>query len=138
MTTSIRGSCLCGGVQYQVTGPLTGAVNCHCSTCRKAHGAAFRTRAAVRRQDFHWVSGEELLTFYASSPGNDRGFCRVCGTQILSVVEAQPEYYGLALGALDDDPGVGARTNIFVGSKAPWFEITDGLPQYRGFPDRSE
>lgn len=134
----MRGSCLCGGVQYEINGPLTGVINCHCSICRKAHGAAFRTRAAVRKADFRWISGEELLTFYASSPGNDRGFCRVCGTPMLSVLDYDQEHFGLPLGPLDDDPGVRARANIHVASKAPWFDITDGLPQYPGFPERPE
>ena len=52
--------------------------------CRKAQGAAFRSRARVRAADFHWVAGEELLTFYESSPGNHRGFCRICGSPILT------------------------------------------------------
>lgn len=134
----MRGSCLCGAVQYEVTGPLTGAVNCHCSICRKAHGAAFRTRAAVRKADFRWISGEDLLTFYDSSRGNHRGFCRVCGSPMLSVLDDDPEYFGLPLGPLDDDPGVRPRANIHVADKAPWFDITDGLPQYRGVPERAK
>ena len=59
-----RGSCLCGGVKYRITGKLAKALNCHCSMCRKAQGAAFRSRAAVRAADFEWVQGETLLTFY--------------------------------------------------------------------------
>ena len=74
----LRGSCLRGGVRYEISGPLRGVLNCHCSMCRKAHGAAFRTRASVKAADFRWVQGEELITYYESSPGNHRGFCRVC------------------------------------------------------------
>jgi hypothetical protein len=131
----MRGSCLCGGVQYEINGPLTGVINCHCSTCRKAHSAAFRTRAWVRKADFRWIAGEELLTFYASSPGNHRGFCGVCGSPMLSVLDDEAERFGIPLGPLDGDPGVRPRANIFVADKAPWFDITDGLPQYRGFPE---
>ena len=80
----LRGSCLCGGVRYEITGPLSSALNCHCSMCRKAHGAAFRSRARVRATDFRWVQGEELVTYYESSPGNHRGFCRACGSPLLS------------------------------------------------------
>jgi hypothetical protein len=80
----IRGSCLCGGVRYEITGALRGALNCHCSMCRKAHGAAFRSRASVRASDFRWTQGAELVTFYESSPGTHRGFCRVCGSPLLS------------------------------------------------------
>lgn len=135
----MRGSCLCGGVRYEISGPLSGALNCHCSMCRKAHGAAFRSRAGVAPADFRWVSGEGQVTWYESSPGNHRGFCRVCGTPLLSRFDAHPEVYGLPLGALDDDPGVKPALHVFVADKAPWFEITDRLPQYPGgLPDTGD
>lgn len=132
----LHGSCLCGGVRYEVTGPLTGALNCHCNTCRKAHGAAFRSRARVEAGDFRWVQGEALVTYYESSPGNHRGFCRVCGSPLLSRFDQDPSCYGLPLGALDDDPGVKPGRHVFVADKAPWFDITDGLPQFPAFPTR--
>jgi len=67
----LRGSCLCGGVKYEISGELSGALNCHCSMCRKAHGAAFRSRASVNASDFKWVQGEELVTYFESSPGTN-------------------------------------------------------------------
>jgi hypothetical protein len=130
----LRGSCLCGGVRYEIAGPLTGARNCHCSICRKAHGAAFRSRASVNAADFRWVQGEDLITWYASSPGNYRGFCRVCGTPLLSRFDHHPSVYGLPLGPLDDDPGIKPAMHIHVGSKAPWYDISDDLPQYPAMP----
>jgi hypothetical protein len=133
---ALRGSCLCGGVRYEITGALTGALNCHCSMCRKAHGAAFRSRARVRAADFSWVQGEDLVTYYESSPGTHRGFCRVCGTPLLSRFDQDPTQYGLPLGALDDDPGVKPGLHVFVASKAPWFEITDQLPQCDSLPPK--
>ena len=57
----LRGSCLCGGIKYQINGRLSGAMNCHCSMCRKAQGSAFRSRAAVKSAEFEFVQGEELL-----------------------------------------------------------------------------
>jgi hypothetical protein len=57
----LRRSCLCGGVKYEITGPLLRLLNCHCSRCRKQHGAAFRSRARVNISDFKWVQGEELV-----------------------------------------------------------------------------
>ena len=130
----LRGSCLCGGVRYEVHGPLRGMLHCHCTMCRKAHGAAFRSRASVRAADFRWVQGEDLLTWSESSPGNHRGFCRVCGSPLLSRFDFEPSFYGLPLGALDDDPGVRPKIHMFVAFKAPWFEITDDLPQYAELP----
>ena len=92
----IRGSCLCGGVKYRIAGPLTQALNCHCTMCRKLQGAAFRSRATVKAADFAWVQGESLVTFYESSPGNHRGFCRVCGSPILSKFDFDRSHYGSA------------------------------------------
>ena len=130
----LRGSCLCGGVRYEINGSLSGVLNCHCSMCRKAHGAAFRTRASVKAADFHWVRGEELVTYYESSPGNHRGFCRVCGSPLLSRFDFEPAVYGLPLGALDDDPGKKPKRHVFVAYKAPWYDISDGLPQFAELP----
>jgi hypothetical protein len=130
----IRGSCLCGRVQYRIDGRLSDARNCHCSMCRKLHGSALRSRASVKAADFEWVQGEELVTFYESSAGNRRGFCRVCGSPILSKFEAHPDYYGLPLGALDDDPGIRPNLNVHVTNKAPCFTITDDLPQLPAGP----
>jgi hypothetical protein len=132
----LKGSCLCGGVRYEIDGPLDGALNCHCSMCRKAHGAAFRSRAGVRAKDFRWVNGEELITWFESSVGNHRGFCSRCGSPLLSRFDSRPDEYGLPLGCLDTDPGVRPVMHVFVGSKAPWFEIIDALPRYREFPPR--
>jgi hypothetical protein len=141
---SLRGSCLCGGVKFEISGPLSPPSNCHCSMCRKQQGAAFRSRARVRRSDLRWVQGEDLVTFYESSPGSFRGFCRVCGSPIVNKFDerakaaqfrpAAVNEYGLALAILDDDPGVRPLRHDFVADKAPWFEITDDLPQYAGYP----
>jgi hypothetical protein len=142
-----RGSCLCGGIKFQITGPLLNPLNCHCSQCRKQHGAAFRSRARVRRSDFKWLQGEELVTYYEATPGYRRGFCRACGSPILNRAEphsrlavAHPPTlaeFGIALATLDDDPGVRPESHIFVGSKAPWFDITDDLPQFEAMPPRA-
>jgi hypothetical protein len=140
----IHGSCLCGGVKFEIAGPLLRPLNCHCALCRKQQGAAFRSRARVRRLDFKWVQGEELVTYYESTPGYRRGFCRVCGSPILNraetnfrLVASHPQTldeFGIALGTLDDDPGVRPECHVFVGSKASWFEITDDLPRYDELP----
>jgi len=132
----LRGSCLCGGVRYEISGPLSYPLNCHCSMCRKAHGAAFRSRARVKADDFRWTQGAELVTYYESSPGNHRGFCRVCGSPLLSRFDHDPKFYGLPLGALDDDPGIKPGFHVFVAYKAPWYDITDELPQFAELPPR--
>ena len=131
----IRGRCLCDGIRYEISGPIGPVLNCHCSMCRKATGAAFRTRAAVRASDFRWVQGEDLLVRFASSPGDVRTFCRVCGSTLVTIFPSSPDELGLPLGTLDDDPGVRASCHVWVGSKAPWYEISDDLPQFTDWPD---
>lgn len=132
------GSCLCGGVRYAIDGPLESILHCHCSMCRKWHGSAFRTRAGVRAGVFRWVQGEELLSRYESSPGTTRTFCRVCGSKLVSLCADAPEMLGLALGTLDTDPGARPVCHVFVSSKAPWFDITDALPQFPALPQATQ
>src|SRR5262245_55843651 len=142
--SGIRGSCLCGGVRFEITGPLSHLLNCHCSKCRKQHGAAFRSRARVRIEDFKWLQGEERVKYYESSPGFRRGFCGNCGSPVVNRIG--PNYrllannpgaigeLGVPLGILDDDPGVRPAEHVFVSEKAAWFEITDELPQHQKVP----
>ena len=125
-----QGSCLCGAVRYQINGPLNDVLNCHCSMCRKLHAAAFRTRAKVAIADWTTTAGAQLITFYESSPGEHKGFCSRCGSSLLTRFDTQPEVLGVPLGTLDTDPGVRASRHVFVASKAPWFSITDDLPQH--------
>jgi hypothetical protein len=134
MARTLHGSCLCGSLKYQIDGDLFMAAYCHCSMCRKAHGSAFRPRALVWSKDFQWLQGRELLRDYISSPGAHRAFCSKCGSPLIAYSDQYPTILNLALGTLDDDPGVRAEAHWHVSSKAPWFDITDNLPQYPGFP----
>ena len=130
----IRGSCLCGSIRYEVRGPLGPASHCHCSMCRKAHGAAFGTYARVQKVDFVLVSGAEDIASYQSSPEVTRTFCRRCGSTLQFIRSTRPNTFALALGTLDDDPGVRPAMHIHIESKVPWLDINDGLPQHVGHP----
>ncbi|SES27320.1 MULTISPECIES: GFA family protein [Halopseudomonas] len=127
---ALSGSCLCQGVRYEIQGELKNVYNCHCSMCRKLHAAAFRTSAKIRSADWKTLQGQELIRFYESSPGEHKAFCSVCSSSLFTRFDAQPDVYGFPLGTLDTDPGVQPQRHVFVGSKAPWFEITDDLPQH--------
>jgi hypothetical protein len=129
---NLQGGCLCGGIRYAISGPITEVSNCHCSMCRRFHGAAFATYGKVAAEHFRWLSGQDLLVVYESSPAGGWAFCRVCGSSL-----GLPEHGRLSeitLGSLDTDPGVRPAEHIFVGSKAAWFEITDTLPQHEARP----
>ncbi|MFC4278074.1 GFA family protein [Achromobacter aloeverae] len=126
----LNGSCLCQGVGFQIAGPVTDLLYCHCRMCRKSHGSAFRARGSVRASEFSWTRGAGLVRYYESSPGQHRGFCSVCGSNLLTRFDADSTILGLALGVLDDDPGSRPQCHVHVGSKAPWHEITDALPRH--------
>jgi len=127
----VRGSCLCGGIRFEAAKvPLI--VLCHCSMCRKSNGAAFDCGAMVPAADFTMTQGADLVERYESSPGFHRTFCRVCGARAPG--KAEGDLYFVPAGLLDDDPGVKPALHIFVGSKAPWWEIDDDLPQFDQWP----
>lgn len=130
----IRGSCLCGEVRYEIRGTLSPVTHCHCSQCRKAHGAAFGSYARVDAADFRWLSGEASVAFFRSSPDVRRSFCRNCGTRLQFLRDSRPQSFSIAVATLDGDPGTRPMHHIFVGSKAPWFEIAGDLPQYEERP----
>lgn len=128
MTT---GTCLCGAVRYEIDGPFSFMGHCHCSMCRKAHGSIFVTWAAAPLPGFRWIRGEDAIERYESSPGGHRSFCRHCGsaTPVFTADSAV-----VPAGSLEGDPGIRPQLHMFAGSKAPGFEITDGLPQYAEWP----
>jgi hypothetical protein len=102
--------------------------------CRKAHGAAFATYGRVKMEEFAVLSGQDDIASYQSSEPVTRTFCKKCGSTLQFIVTERPEIFGLALGTLDDDPGVQPSIHIFVDSKAPWFDISDDLPQHAERP----
>ena len=129
----IRGSCLCQGVQFEIDGEVSGMTDCHCSMCRKAHGASFVTFVSSSRDDFRWVQGEDLITVYNASAAFGRPFCRVCGSN-LPFHYAKLDEMAIPAGSLDDDPGIRLEANIFVASKAPWVEISDDVECFDEYP----
>ena len=136
MTDTYKGSCLCGRIRFEVDAfaPLTG--NCHCSMCRKFHGAAFATIAEARREDFRWTAGEDLLKAYTAGNGTTRRFCANCGSSLtFASPHADPELVEIALGCFDDEVPVRPDAHIYVGSGAAWAHPDDDLPQFEAGRD---
>jgi hypothetical protein len=129
----IAGSCLCGQVRYELEGSPQFINHCHCSMCRKAHGAAFGSFLHADGRGFRWTSGASLVQRFESSAGSFRAFCQVCGSN-LPVLEDDDTHVIIPAGTLDDDPGIGSIVHIHVASKAPWYEITDSLPRFDAYP----
>lgn len=130
--TPIRGSCLCGGVAFELAAPPLWMSHCHCSRCRKSGGV---TTVVVRAEHFRWLRGVELVERFAAGPAWSivRCFCRVCGTY-LGEPETHPEAFAIAANALDDDPRVRAAFHEHVADLVPWEEIGDALPRFAASP----
>ena len=123
--------CLCGGIRIGVGGKVGPIVYCHCSRCRKAHGAAFATYVAGPASGFR-LNGSEHVKRWESAPGFFRCFCERCGSVVPG--DAMDGRIFVPAGNFEDDPGVRPLAHIFVASKAPWFEIRDGVPTFDAYP----
>jgi hypothetical protein len=124
----LQGRCECGAVRYCVADAFEYAMNCHCSRCRAGTGSAFKAFAGIPREKLEVVEGSDRLLVWGDDEGNHTR-CGVCGSLLYSVVR-DGRWLHVALGSLADEPSIRPQGHIFVGSKAPWFEITDDLPQY--------
>jgi hypothetical protein len=125
---TINGGCLCGGVHYEINGQLLNAGNCHCSMCRRQHGAAYSTYAQCDPDDFRWTSGEGLVKIYEALSGGGWYFCSECGSTLAGTENGTITC--VTLGTVEGDPGVRPESHEFVGSRALWHKLTDELPQF--------
>ena len=136
MADSYKARCLCGAVRFEVDAfaPQTG--NCHCSMCRKFHGAAYATIAEARREHFRWSAGEDLIKTYTAANSTRRSFCSRCGSSLtFTSPNADPGLIEFALGCFDDEVPVKPDAHIYVASGAKWAKPTDDLPQFEAGRD---
>jgi hypothetical protein len=130
---TLAGRCLCGAVCYTVADEFTYALNCHCADCRRATGSAFKPFAGIERHKLALTEGGDQLLIHGKPDAGDI-HCGTCGSFLYSVVR-DGLFVHVTLGTLVDDPSIRPSAHIFVGSKAPWFTITDDLPQHQGHAD---
>ena len=131
VTKLLNGTCLCGKVAYQVLDAFEYALNCHCSQCRRATCAPFKSFAGIERSKLTIIEGKDNLLIFGDDEAHDTR-CVVCGSFLFSAVRGGL-YVHVTLGTLMDAPSIRPTAHIFVGSKAPWYEITDDLPQRNEF-----
>jgi hypothetical protein len=129
----LTGGCQCGAVRYKVADEFIYAANCHCSRCRAATGSAFKPLAGIEREKLRITAGANSIAVFGEADGNDTR-CKRCGSFLYSVVR-NGEFVHVAMGSLVDAPTIRPTEHIFVGSKAPWFAITDDLPQFDGYAE---
>lgn len=129
----MQGACLCGTVRYEVEGPVTWMIHCHCSMCRKHHGALFGTFAATPLMRFRWLAGEDNIERYASSEHAQRGFCKTCGSVTPTLLQSM-DLAIFPAGNVTENLEARPQSHLFIGSKPSWHRITDALPQYEEYP----
>lgn len=125
------GACLCGATGFELTLPTKWVAHCHCSMCRRAHGAPFVTWVGMLREQFRVLDGAYLRR-YESSPGAMRSFCAKCGSPLFFESERWPGEVHIARaaipGKLDREPQVHA----FYSDRADWVIVHDDLPKRGG------
>lgn len=129
---TIKGSCFCGAVTYNIEGRLRDVTSCHCSMCRKVFAAQASAFALVEPAEFSWLSGEDLLTSYETQKDVGLLFCSKCSSTLGGPHVGNMGW--VTLGCLEGDPEVELGMHIFVGSKASWEVIPEGVPQYEEWP----
>ncbi|MGL4488792.1 MAG: GFA family protein [Rhizobiaceae bacterium] len=132
-TRVLSGKCYCGKVEYAVDDEFRYAANCHCSNCRRTTGSAFKPFAGIETPRLTITRGRDNLMINGDKIGHN-AHCRACGSLLYSLVRGGA-YIHVAMGTLIDDPSIRPREHIFVGSKAPWYDILDDLPQYDALPE---
>ena len=125
--TTLTGHCLCGGVTLRVVGPVVRASHCHCESCRRTTSAPVASFFTVRRSDA--VLAGESLSFHASSPGVQRGFCGRCGSPMSYESAARPEEIDLYLACLEATPGIAPAVHYYWSERVPWLNVVDDLPK---------
>jgi len=127
--TMYKGQCLCGAIKYEVDEIKSQMGHCHCSMCRKFHGAGFSTLGEADVKDFHWIKGEALLKDYVASNSSVRQLCQNCGSSMTFAPSEEPNgVIEFSLGTLDSDLDVPPDAHVYTGSKANWVKICDDLP----------
>ncbi len=128
----MKGSCLCGAVQFEISGPLRDVIHCHCEMCQKLHGN-FGSHSKAKRINLQ-ITKDEGLGWYKTSSVARRGFCRNCGSSLFWDPYEQ-DSVGILAGSLSQPTGLKTMGHIFVGEKPDFYEITDDNPQFKNSSD---
>lgn len=134
-STSLSGSCLCGAVQYEVSGVPTRFYHCHCSRCRKSTGTGHASNLFLEHGSLRWVRGEELVRSYKVPEAKRfaRQFCIECGSPLPRAVR-DTDMVIIPAGSLDVEPAIKPQSRIFWDSRAKWSCGGDGIPVYGEYP----
>ncbi len=128
----IRGACLCGAVTFEVTPPTKWCAHCHCTMCRRAHGAGMVTWFGAPSASFRLVTGDDELRWHQSSATARRGFCGRCGSPLFFEGERWPGEIHIArasvAGPIDREP----TAHVFFDLRVGWLDVHDDLRKLGG------
>lgn len=128
--TELHGRCLCGDLRFSATLPSKWVAHCHCSLCRRAHGAAFVTWIGFAAAGCRIDDPQSRLRWYASSPGAERGFCSRCGSTLFFRSARWPGELHAVVANLDGPPDRAPQAHVFWDSHVDWaLPGDDGLPR---------
>ena len=129
-STKIEGGCLCGAVRFSLELPSKWCAHCHCSMCRRAHGAGYVTWVGFESDHFMLLAGDHDLRWYESSPGARRGFCNTCGSTMLFESERWAGETHVALGCIEDSIDREPQAHVFHDSHVSWMALDDALKAF--------
>jgi hypothetical protein len=119
-----EGGCLCGAVRFRIDLPAKWCAHCHCSMCRRAHGAAFVTWVGSESGRFRLLSGEKELRRYQSSAQATRSSCGRCGTMLFFESGRWPGEIHVTLAHLDSSAGLVPQAHAYWASRVPWGDFS--------------
>ena len=128
----VEGGCLCGAVRFRIGLPVQFCIHCHCSMCRRAHGAGYVTWIGVATETFRIIRGEDLLARHKSSTHGRRSFCSQCGSSMLCESSQHPKTIDVTLANVDGPVGCPPAAHAYFDNRAEWISADDGLPRLGG------
>ena len=125
----VHGACLCGGLRFRAALPTKWVAHCHCTLCRRAHGAPFVTWAGFPSEAFALEAGALPPTWYESSPGARRAHCPRCGTPMFFESTRWPGEIHVARALIEAPLDREPAAHVFYETHVPWLEVEDALPK---------
>ena len=133
----MRGKCLCGAIEFEITGPIPKLYQCHCSLCRKQGGSSSNTGAVVESRHFRWVSGQDRVGSFAKPTGFRSDFCSSCGSPVPNPLR-KTSYTWVPAGLLEGSEELEIAVHLYVGSRASWDTAALSGAQYETMPEMLE
>lgn len=134
MKPALRGSCLCGIVEFRISGEIPKIYQCHCSLCRKVSGSASNAALLTAAEGFEWITGETEISSYSTESGFKSDFCGTCGSPAPNLTRDGRKYW-IPAGLLEESARLEASVHVYVGSKAGWDVIGGDYPHFKEMPD---